>query len=134
MSGETGPLRVLVVDDDPFAIELFWSDLPRDAFEVVTAENGAEAFDLLCEGRFDLLVADVMMPVVDGVRLIGLVRATPKTENLPVVVITSSHSEELRAQCLAEGADAFITKPVRMKELPSILTDAVARRLSEAAV
>ncbi len=128
MNTQNIPLRVLVVDDDPFSIELFWSDLPRDQFEVVTAEDGAEAFDLLSEGRFDLLVADVLMPVVDGVRLVGLVRAAPKTEDLPIVVITSSLSEELRAECLQAGADEFLTKPFRTSELPALLNRAVGLR------
>jgi len=134
MNTQNTPLRVLVVDDDPFAIELFWSDLPRDLFEVVTAENGADAFDLLSGGRFDLLVADVLMPVVDGVRLVNLVRETPEIKNLPIVVITSSLSDDLRAECLKAGADQFLTKPFRTSELPERLKQAVAHRAQAEAV
>lgn len=131
MTAENQPLRVLVVDDDPFAIDLFWSDLPRDQFEVITAENGAEAFDLLSEGRFGLLVADVLMPVVDGLQLIRLVRAAPAIENLPIVMITANMSDEMRATCLEAGADAFLTKPFRMSELPAILNRVVSERVED---
>ena len=131
MNNRNGLCRVLVVDDDPFSVELFWRDLPRDQFEVVTAANGAEAFDLLTAGRFDVLVADVLMPVVDGLRLISLVRSTPGLQELPIVVITSYLADATRNECLRAGANEFMTKPFRTSEIPAVIESAIskARRL-----
>ena len=125
--------RILVVDDDPFAVELFWRDLPSDQFEIVTAADGAEAFDLLSEGHFDVLVADVLMPVVDGVRLVRLVRDTPAIKDIAIVVITSSISEETRAKCLEAGADEFVVKPFRTSDIPQLLHRVIAKRGQAAA-
>ena len=125
------PYRVLVVDDDPFSVELFWRDLPGARFEIITAADGAEAFDLLTAGRFDLLVADVLMPVVDGFRLISLVRSTPGLEQLPIVVVTSYLADATREECLKAGATEFMTKPIRTSEIPAVIESAIskARRL-----
>jgi CheY-like chemotaxis protein len=127
MKNRNSPYRLLVVDDDPFSIELFWRDLPSDRFEVVTAADGAEAFDLLTTGRFDILVADVLMPVVDGLSLISLVRSTQGLEDLPIVVVTSHLADTTRNECLKAGANEFMTKPLRTSDIPEILERVVAQ-------
>jgi CheY-like chemotaxis protein len=114
-------LRVLVVDDDPIFLDYFCGDLPAERFDVLKARDGVEAMEMLERERFDVLGVDLVMPRIDGLRLIALIRATPGLYTLPILVITGRLDQATREESVRVGANGFLTKPVRTREVPELL-------------
>jgi two-component system chemotaxis sensor kinase CheA len=103
--------KVLVVDDQFTVRELQRSILRASGYRVEVACDGREALDKLgTVGGFDLVVTDLLMPEMDGLELLGAIRADPERSSLPVVVVTSRGSEEDRKRGAEAGADAYIVK------------------------
>ena len=105
--------RILVVDDSPTMRQLLGLALRKLGAEIVQASDGMDAMRKLLGDRFDLALVDINMPVMDGLKLIQLVRAEDALQRLPIVVITTEGAEEDRARALALGADEDLTKPVQ---------------------
>ncbi|NUS44875.1 MAG: response regulator transcription factor [Mycobacteriaceae bacterium] len=107
--------RVLVVDDEPMIVELLSTSLRFQGFEVSTANNGAEALDRARKARPDVLIADVMMPGMDGFGLLRRLRADGI--DAPVLFLTARDDVEDKVAGLTLGADDYITKPFSLDEL-----------------
>jgi CheY-like chemotaxis protein len=105
-------MRILAADDDPIQLEATRAWLSRTPAEVVTIDNGSDAWDLLSREDFDLAIIDIHMPKLDGFGLIHWLRQTPKTVDLPIIVVTSRHDGDAIEQAYAAGATSFVTKPV----------------------
>ncbi|MDR3636601.1 MAG: response regulator [Isosphaeraceae bacterium] len=110
--------RVLLVEDAPFLRYAFARLLRLHGFEVREATDGREALDCLADFRAQLVLTDLMMPVMDGVELIRQLHANPSTADIPVVAITADASEQTERQARDAGAIDFITKPI---DLPALL-------------
>ena len=109
----TGPPRILIVDDDEDARLLMRSLLERDGFEVHEAEDGHKALDLFKVDRdFQLVVLDLAMPGLDGRQVLDQIRGSVDTAALPVLIRTSTGSDELEAELLEAGADDYVEKSV----------------------
>ena len=109
--GDGGAPKVLVVDDQFTVRELQRSILHASGYRVEVACDGREALDALdAEDDFDIVVTDLQMPEMDGLELLGAIRADPDRSSLPVVVVTSRGSEEDRKRGADAGADAYIVK------------------------
>jgi len=106
--------RVLVVDDEPGIRKVVRDALEREDHEVATAVDGQEALDLFGERAFDLVIADLAMPRVDGLEL---VRELRKSSAAPVLVLTVRGEEREKVRLLDAGADDYITKPFGVAEL-----------------
>ncbi len=106
-------VRVLVVDDEPDLrfVLIRWFD--RAGHDVSEAGDGTAALELVQRWRPDLVVTDLMMPVMDGFELIRRLRADPVTAGIPIIVL-SGHWE------VASGADAALAKPARQDELMTV--------------
>jgi CheY-like chemotaxis protein len=111
-------LRVLLVEDAPFLRYAFGRLLRMHGFEVMEANDGREALDRIDEFRPQLVVTDMMMPVMDGVELIQRLRADPKTADLPVLAITADATAQAEHRAREAGAVDFVPKPV---DLPTLL-------------
>jgi PAS domain S-box-containing protein len=108
--------RILVVEDDPRmrrVLEL----LLGDRWTVQVAEDGQSAFDLALQQPPDLVVADLLMPGVDGIQLVRRLRANPPTASVPVIMVSGVTEEDRRLEALAAGASDFLVKPFAEKEL-----------------
>jgi two-component system chemotaxis response regulator CheY len=104
--------RILVVDDSPTMRQLLGLALRKLGAEIVQASDGMDAMRKLLGDRFDLALVDINMPVMDGLKLIQLVRAEDALQRLPIVVITTEGSDAPRDQAMTLGANAYLTKPV----------------------
>lgn len=104
--------RVLVVDDIPANVKLLEARLTAEYFEVLTALSGQEALDVCESERVDVVLLDVMMPVMDGFEVCRKIKASPKTHHVPVIMVTALDQPSDRVQGLENGADDFLTKPV----------------------
>jgi two-component system chemotaxis sensor kinase CheA len=103
-------LTVLVVDDALMVRELQRSILERGGYAVFAAADGAEALAILAEEPIDLVVTDIEMPNVDGIKLTRSIRAHPRLANIPVLIVSSRASEEDHQRGLDAGADGYIVK------------------------
>lgn len=113
-----GAACFLVVEDSPTMRQLITVSLNRipDA-KVVEASNGAVALKKMKDVHFDLIVADVNMPLIDGLKLVSIVRSNPETRTIPIVIVTTEGSEHDRDKGLALGANAYLSKPIQTDEL-----------------
>lgn len=107
---------VLVVDDNADMRDHIQA-LLRKTYRVVTAKNGRDALDMLPSVNPDLILSDIMMPVMDGIRLLTAVKENPETAQLPVVLLTARAGEESKIEGYETGADDYLVKPFSSKEL-----------------
>ncbi len=104
--------RILIVDDIPANVKLLADRLSADYFDVVTAADGLEALTLLDKTPCDIILLDVMMPHIDGFETCRRIKANPKTQHIPVVMVTALDQPADRVSGLEAGADDFLTKPI----------------------
>jgi len=102
---------VLVIDDDPVILELLRVNFEIEGFEVVTAKDGDEGFALASKLQPDIVISDIMMPRRDGLQLLRDLKADPRTEDLPVILLSAKAQKSEVEHGLDMGADDYITKP-----------------------
>jgi DNA-binding response OmpR family regulator len=103
--------RVLVVDDEPDAVELVAFNLKAAGFDVISAEDGEVALTKARKFSPDLIILDVMLPSVDGLEVCKILRRDPATSELPIIMLTAKAGEIDRVLGLELGADDYVTKP-----------------------
>jgi CheY-like chemotaxis protein len=116
--------RILVVDDDPSTRLIFRLIFESAGYEVEEAPNGAIALSVVGEGPPDLLVTDILMPVMDGLALISRLRSQVQTAALPIVAVSGNPD----AQEAAAWADAVIAKPFDRGQLLEVVSSLLAQR------
>lgn len=109
--------KILVVDDEPDAVELLEFNLRNSGFEVISAEDGNSAIKKAREQKADLVLLDVMLPEVDGLEVCKILRRDPATAKVPIIMLTAKAAEIDRVLGLEFGADDYITKPFSVREL-----------------
>ncbi|MCA1993432.1 MAG: response regulator transcription factor [Coleofasciculus sp. S288] len=109
--------RLLLIDDDPNLILLVKDYLEFRGYEVVTAENGREALDVLEQDLPDMIICDVMMPEMDGYALVEHVRQDPRTSWIPILFLSAKGQSQDRVKGLNTGADVYMVKPFEPEEL-----------------
>jgi DNA-binding NtrC family response regulator len=110
------PERILVVDDEPNMLRLLKTILmDKTGYEVTTTNNPLEVSKMLQENHYDLVITDLKMPLVDGIDLIGIVKAIDDT--MPIIVITAYGTIETAEEAIHKGAYDFITKPFRKETI-----------------
>lgn len=107
--------RILLVDDNDKIRKLMEIYLKRDAFEVLQAENGTEALSVLDKHSVDLIVADIMMPEMDGYELTEQLRGAGFT--MPILMVTAKETYADKKKGFEMGADDYMTKPIDMDEM-----------------
>ena len=114
--------RVLIVDDDVRNVFALTSALESRGIEVLYAENGRDSLSVLAENPdVDLVLMDIMMPEMDGYETMTALRQMPQFRRLPVIALTAKAMEEDREQSVAAGASDYITKPVDIDQLLSLM-------------
>ena len=104
----------LVVEDSPTMRQLIAFALKRlRGIRIVEANDGVDGLKKLTTERFDIIFTDINMPVMDGLKLISLVREDEAHKGIPIVVITTEGAVEDRARAIALGANDYITKPIQ---------------------
>ena len=109
--------NILVVDDEPDIVELVSYNLRKEGFAVSAAADGEEALSKIRQGSFDLLVLDLMLPGIQGMELCRILRNSPETKSLPIIMLTAKGEEVDRVLGLEIGADDYIAKPFSPREL-----------------
>jgi phosphate regulon transcriptional regulator PhoB len=122
--------HILVVDDEADIVELVSYNLKKEGFSVDSALNGETALGKIRKNKYDLVVLDLMLPGIQGMELCRILRNDPKTETLPIIMLTAKGEEVDRIVGLEMGADDYIAKPFSPRELVARVK-AVLRRSME---
>lgn len=109
--------KVLIVDDEPDTLELIGFNLKNAGYDVVTADNGAEALRKARSTAPDLIILDLMLPEIDGLHVCKLLQADPATSRIPIMMLTAKAAEIDRILGLELGARDYVTKPFSPREL-----------------
>jgi CheY-like chemotaxis protein len=116
---------ILVVDDEPFNRDILVQQLDALGYRTAEARNGREALDSVAQSPPDLILLDVMMPIMDGFEACRSLKAGEDTRHIPVVIMTALHALEDRIQGIEAGASDFLTKPVDDRELQARIRTAL---------
>ncbi len=110
--------QALVVEDSPTMRQLIVFALKRlNNLKVTEADDGVDALKKLQTQKFDILITDINMPIMDGLKLVSLVRKDATHKDIPIVIITTEGAQEDRQRALALGANAYITKPIQAPQV-----------------
>lgn len=113
-SPETAPLKILVVEDELLIVQTLKFNLEHRGYAVATATDGRRAIDVAMRERPDLILMDVMLPVLDGFAACAIIRSAM---NVPVIMLTARDSEHDKLLAFEAGAKEYITKPFVLHEL-----------------
>jgi two-component system sensor histidine kinase/response regulator len=119
--GEQTPLHVLLVEDNVVNQKLAIALLSRWGHRVTVANDGQLALKALAQRRFDLVLMDMIMPVMDGLEATRLYRASEQGPRTPIIAMTANAMPGDRADCLAAGMDDYLSKPIETTELQRLL-------------
>ncbi len=115
--GAVAKPKILIVDDEPDVVGLIERTLKVYGFDTLKAYDGIGALDLVSTEKPDLILLDIMMPMMSGYEVCEQIKANPQTQNIPVVCLSSAHTPDARAHSLRAGAVELITKPFMPAEL-----------------
>jgi two-component system chemotaxis response regulator CheY len=93
------------------------------ALRVVEADDGVDALRKLAQNRFDIIITDINMPIMDGLKLVRRIRSDEVYRDIPIVIITTEGAQEDRQRALALGATAYITKPIQAPQVISTVKE-----------
>ena len=128
------PARILIVDDEPLNVDYLEQELDCHGFVTDSAVNGLEALERVAASPPDLVLLDVMMPEMDGIAVLRVLKQDPETRLIPVVLMTALNAVDDRVRGIEAGADDFLSKPVDDRELLARIRTALAlkRTIDEA--
>ena len=116
--GAAAGLTALIVDDNPVNRFALTALLQRGGMTVVEAVDGADALDTVIHGPdIDIVLMDIMMPIMDGYETMTAIRQRPKFKHLPIIAVTAKEADGERKRCIAAGASDYIPKPIDAAEL-----------------
>lgn len=114
-------IKILIAEDDKDTLELYRKGLAEDLFEMRFAANGKEALDLYQEWRPDIIVLDIVMPVMTGYSVLQEIRETMKDRTTKIIMATSLSTRHDIMDCSKLGIHGYIIKPFQYKEIGSII-------------
>ena len=124
---EAGASHILVVEDNVDLLRLM-KRLLQPRYHVLTAGNGREALQLIQTNRVDIVISDVMMPEMDGYELTDHIKQNEIYSHLPIILLTAKTTEDDKQKALLTGADAYIVKPFKIRDLQLHIDNLIANR------
>jgi len=116
--------RVLIVEDSPTMRQLLVFALRRlKDVEIVEAQDGMDGLRRVSSDHFDIALIDINMPVMDGLKLIRLMRDEESLRQIPIIVVTTEGADEDRERALALGANEYLTKPIQANRVLAVVKD-----------
>jgi two-component system, chemotaxis family, chemotaxis protein CheY len=119
--------KFLIVEDSPTMRRMISFSLKqfRNA-KIIEAVDGLDALRKLASDKIDLILTDINMPVMDGLKLVAMVRQSASLRNIPIIIITTEGAEEDRERGMALGANAYIAKPIQSSHLIKTISELLA--------
>jgi len=131
------PKRILVVDDEPHLVSLLETRLRAMGFETLSAMDGQKGLEMAKKERPDLIILDLMLPRMDGLKVCALLKKDMRYAHIPVILFTAKVQEQDQAMGQEAGAEAYVTKPfepqtlmIKIQELLNLFDDAKAKEIS----
>ena len=120
--------RILIVEDSPTMRQLLTFALRRlKDVDIVEAQDGMDGLRKVSSDHFDLALIDINMPVMDGLKLISLIRSEDSISNIPIVVVTTEGAKEDRERALSLGANEYLTKPIQANRVLAVAKSLLKR-------
>jgi len=114
--------RILIVEDSPTMRQLLVFALKRlKGTDIVEAQDGMDGLRKVTSDHFDLALVDINMPIMDGLKLISLIRDEESLRRMPIVVVTTEGAQADRDRALALGADEYLTKPIQANRVLAVV-------------
>jgi CheY-like chemotaxis protein len=120
-SSQPNQPTILIADDNAVNAEMLMDYFSEEGFNVLMANDGAVAVEMIHQHQPDLVLMDVMMPTVDGLTAIGLIRANPQAPQPPIIALTALAMSGDSDRCLQAGATAYFSKPIKLLPLLSLV-------------
>ena len=120
-------LMVLVVDDDPLITRMYQAKLTLAGFDVVIASDGGEAFSVAEKNKPDLILLDLMMPKINGIEALKILKKSPETKSIPVIILTNltDNGDDITKAKEMGAHDYLVKSQLQLKVLPDIVKAAV---------
>ena len=109
--------KILLIDDEPELIKAVEIRLKSTGYEVVVAYDGRTGIDKAIEIKPDLILLDLIMPIMDGYVVANELKDNPETKHIPIIILTASQREDLKSRCRELGVASFIMKPFETSDL-----------------
>jgi CheY-like chemotaxis protein len=113
--------RILFIDDDPMTLETLKRSIELFGHQAILASSGEQALSLVAEQPPDLIMTDMNLPDTDGISLVKQFKADPQVAAIPIVILSASPEIDATEISLTAGAEEFLTKPVRLDKLQSVI-------------
>jgi two-component system alkaline phosphatase synthesis response regulator PhoP len=113
--------KILIVDDSKFARAIIVNGLKKEGFETIEAENGQEAIDIAKIEKPNLVIMDVVMPVLNGIEATKILKNLEETKKIPILILTGQNTKEEILEGFNAGADEYLCKPFKFNELLSTI-------------
>lgn len=114
--------KILVVDDDPVQLRLLDKVLTEKGFTVTVSDEAANGLQLAMTVELDLIILDVMMPIINGYNFCKLLKSDAVKSRIPVILVTARNEQEDIQIGLEMGAEAYLCKPIETRELLKVIT------------
>jgi CheY-like chemotaxis protein len=119
-------IKALVVEDDPVTLTMISRALEGKGFEVITASNGAEAFELAGKEKPEIVISDMLLPKIDGLTLCSMIKDSPELTGIKVILMTGVYkTASVRAEAMSHKADAYLEKPVSIHNLLRVIDEVI---------
>ena len=122
------PPLVLLAEDNPANVATMSSYLEAKGYRILLANNGWEAIDLSISHQPDVILMDIQMPDLDGLEAMGQIRQQSSLQDTPIIALTALAMKGDQERCLAAGANYYLSKPVKLKQLDNLLKEILADR------
>ena len=127
--------KVMLVEDDDSLREIYSIRLTAEGYTIVSAKDGEEALAVAVRERPDLIVSDVMMPKISGFDMLDILRSTPETQNIKVIMMTALSSEDQRVRGESLGADRYLVKSqVGIEDVVNVVHDVLGDRAADGTI
>ncbi len=125
--------QILIVDDEIDLVRLVRYNLEKEGFDVLSAYDGKTTFSLMQDHNPDLVILDLMLPDMSGIKICQTIKQDPQTKSIPIIMLTARSSETDRVSGFESGADDYVVKPFSPKELVLRVKAMLSRTLSQRA-
>ena len=109
--------KILIVDDEPYNVDYLQQELEDLDYQIITAFNGQEALDKIKSQQPDLILLDLMMPILDGFAVLARVKEDDALRLIPVIIVSAANDSKSVVKGIKQGADDYVTKPIDAEHL-----------------
>ena len=104
--------KVLIADDEPFNVEVLEQALDETDYQIITAANGQEAWEKIQSEQPDLILLDLMMPIMDGFAVLAKVKEDSMLRDIPIIIVSAEQDSKSVVKGIKQGAEDYLTKPI----------------------